>query len=81
MTVWASDKLRVAGCVMNALGGNNTSGVIWSTHCKEHSVCERSISASPGPKDVDEVCANVVCPQGLCLKAAEFGAEFVKTVN
>lgn len=35
LKAWTPDKLRVAGCDMNELGGNNTSGMIWCTHCKE----------------------------------------------
>lgn len=40
---------------MNAQGGDNASGMILYTRCKEHTEGEGLISASPGHKDVDEV--------------------------
>lgn len=56
---------------MNAPGGSNATGVTRSTQCKEHTEGERSLSASLGRKEVDEIRAIVACPQGTCLKAAE----------
>lgn len=49
----APDEFKVVGRVMNASGGNNASGVIWYTECKDHTEAERHTSASPGHKDVD----------------------------
>lgn len=49
---------------MNAQGGDNASGMILYTQCKEHTEGEGLISASPGHKDVDKVWAIVAVPEG-----------------
>lgn len=62
---------------MNAPGGNNATGMIWSTQYKVHTEGERSMSVGLGGEEVDEIPAIVACPLGTCLKAAERDVGFV----
>lgn len=76
LTVQAPGEFKVGGCVMNAPGGDNASGMNWcSTKCIQR--VRGPLSVGLWGEEVDEMQAIVVRPLGTCLKAAEHDIEFV----